>query len=306
LVGSIDNDFCGTDMTIGTDTALQRIVEAIDSVVSTAQSHQRAFVIEVMGRHCGYLALVASLASEADFCFIPEWPQPVNWEEVRAILNFKLDILNLFKVLCQKLENSRRLNQRLNIMIVAEGAIDREGTPISSEKVVFFVLNVKIVFKVCKSVKTRLGYDTRITVLGHVQRGGNPSAFDRLLGCRMGAEATLALLQMTPASVNNKQKFYSFYILQEPSVISTDSNQMVRVPLMECVRRTQEVCCFLIIFDVFLRCKKLWMLKTLKRLFTFVDKVSNEIWLLIDYLPNCIHLKKRIICLVEILTMLLL
>ncbi|CAK5055074.1 unnamed protein product [Meloidogyne enterolobii] len=198
LVGSIDNDFCGTDMTIGTDTALQRIVEAIDSVVSTAQSHQRAFVIEVMGRHCGYLALVASLASEADFCFIPEWPQPVNWEEV----------------LCKKLENSRELNQRLNIMIVAEGAIDREGTPISSEKV-------------CNSVKTRLGYDTRITVLGHVQRGGSPSTFDRLLGCRMGAEATLALMQMTPES--------------EPSVISTDSNQMVRVPLMECVRRTQDV-----------------------------------------------------------------
>ncbi|CAK5058392.1 unnamed protein product [Meloidogyne enterolobii] len=171
LVGSIDNDFCGTDMTIGTDTALQRIVEAIDSVVSTAQSHQRAFVIEVMGRHCGYLALVASLASEADFCFIPEWPQPV---------------------LCKKLENSRELNQRLNIMIVAEGAIDREGTPISSEK-----------------------------------RGGSPSTFDRLLGCRMGAEATLALMQMTPES--------------EPSVISTDSNQMVRVPLMECVRRTQDV-----------------------------------------------------------------
>ncbi|KAL7073896.1 hypothetical protein ACQ4LE_006526 [Meloidogyne hapla] len=198
MVGSIDNDFCGTDMTIGTDTALQRIVEAIDSVVSTAQSHQRAFVIEVMGRHCGYLALVASLASEADFCFIPEWPQPVNWEEV----------------LCKKLENSRELNQRLNIMIVAEGAIDREGTPISSEKV-------------CNSVKTRLGYDTRITVLGHVQRGGSPSTFDRLLGCRMGAEATLALMQMTPES--------------EPSVISTDSNQMVRVPLMECVRRTQDV-----------------------------------------------------------------
>ncbi|MCP9265368.1 K6PP [Dirofilaria immitis] len=67
LVGSIDNDFCGTDMTIGTDTALQRIIDAIDSVVSTAHSHQRTFVIEVMGRHCGYLALVAALASEADF-----------------------------------------------------------------------------------------------------------------------------------------------------------------------------------------------------------------------------------------------
>lgn len=106
-------------MTIGTDTALQRIVEAIDAVVSTAQSHQRAFVIEVMGRHCGYLALVAALASEADFCFIPEWPPPVNWRDI----------------LCEKLANSRSAGQRLNIIIVAEGAIDRDGQAISSELV---------------------------------------------------------------------------------------------------------------------------------------------------------------------------
>ncbi|KAI1730629.1 phosphofructokinase domain-containing protein [Ditylenchus destructor] len=198
LVGSIDNDFCGTDMTIGTDTALQRIIEAIDAVVSTAQSHQRAFVIEVMGRHCGYLALVAALASEADFCFIPEWPPPTNWRDI----------------LCEKLANSRNLGQRLNIILVAEGAIDREGQPISTELV-------------CKVVKEKLNYDTRSTVLGHVQRGGSPSAFDRLLGCRSGAEATLALMEMTPES--------------HPCVISIDGNQMVRVPLMDCVLRTQAV-----------------------------------------------------------------
>lgn len=107
-------------MTIGTDTALQRIIEAIDAVVSTAQSHQRAFVIEVMGRHCGYLALVAALASEADFCFIPEWPPPTNWRDI----------------LCDKLSNSRNFGQRLNIIIVAEGAIDRDGQPISTELVI--------------------------------------------------------------------------------------------------------------------------------------------------------------------------
>lgn len=105
LVGSIDNDFCGTDMTIGTDSALQRIIESIDAVVATAQSHQRAFVVEVrnfalflkhtlqvMGRHCGYLALVAALAAEADFCFIPEWAPPVNWKEI----------------LCRKLQEVRK------------------------------------------------------------------------------------------------------------------------------------------------------------------------------------------------------
>ncbi|PIO76394.1 putative 6-phosphofructokinase [Teladorsagia circumcincta] len=133
LVGSIDNDFCGTDMTIGTDSALQRIIESIDAVVATAQSHQRSFVVEVMGRHCGYLALVAALASEADFCFIPEWPPPVNWREI----------------LCKKLQEMRAEGQRLNIIIVAEGAIDRDGTPISADLV--------------KDVVSKtLKYDTRV------------------------------------------------------------------------------------------------------------------------------------------------
>ncbi|VIO87926.1 Uncharacterized protein BM_BM8557 [Brugia malayi] len=198
LVGSIDNDFCGTDMTIGTDTALQRIIDAIDSVVSTAHSHQRTFVIEVMGRHCGYLALVAALASEADFCFIPEWPVPVDWPIV----------------LCHKLQVMRQEGSRLNIIIVAEGALDRDGKAITASQVQ-------------DVIKEKLHYDTRVTVLGHVQRGGSPSAFDRLLGCRMGAEAVLALMEMTPAS--------------EPCVVSIDGNAIVRVPLMQCVHRTQAV-----------------------------------------------------------------
>nr|Q27665.1 RecName: Full=ATP-dependent 6-phosphofructokinase; Short=ATP-PFK; Short=Phosphofructokinase; AltName: Full=Phosphohexokinase [Haemonchus contortus]AAA29181.1 ADP:D-fructose-6-phosphate 1-phosphotransferase [Haemonchus contortus] len=196
LVGSIDNDFCGTDMTIGTDSALQRIIESIDAVVATAQSHQRAFVVEVMGRHCGYLALVAALACEADFCFIPEWPPPVNWREI----------------LCKKLQEMRAEGQRLNIIVVAEDD-DRDGTPISSDL-------VKDV--VAKTLK----YDTRVTVLGHVQRGGSPSAFDRLLGCRMGAEAVLALMEMNEES--------------EPCVISIMVTRWY-VPLMQCVERTKAV-----------------------------------------------------------------
>ncbi|VDK48776.1 unnamed protein product [Anisakis simplex] len=207
LVGSIDNDFCGTDMTIGTDTALHRITEAIDCVCSTAQSHQRAFVVEVMGRHCGYdssslskmyLALTASLAVDADFCFIPEWPPPLNWREV----------------LCKKMKQMRDDGTRVNIVVVAEGAIDNSGAPITSEMV-------------REVIRKNLHYDTRVTVLGHVQRGGNPSAFDRLLGCRMGAEATVALMEMDEKS--------------EPCVVSIDGNQIVRVPLMKCVERTQAV-----------------------------------------------------------------
>ncbi|XP_055380281.1 ATP-dependent 6-phosphofructokinase isoform X1 [Condylostylus longicornis] len=198
MVGSIDNDFCGTDMTIGTDSALHRIIEAIDAIVSTAYSHQRTFIMEVMGRHCGYLALVAGLSSEADYIFIPESPPKPDWPQR----------------LCQQLAQERNAGQRLNIIIVAEGAIDREGHPITAE-------DVK------KVVVDKLQQDTRITVLGHVQRGGNPSAFDRILGCRMGAEAVLALMEATEESV--------------PCVVSLDGNQSVRVPLMECVERTKAV-----------------------------------------------------------------
>ncbi|XP_068967193.1 ATP-dependent 6-phosphofructokinase isoform X1 [Bombus flavifrons] len=198
MVGSIDNDFCGTDMTIGTDSALHRIIESIDAIVSTAYSHQRTFIMEVMGRHCGYLAIVGALAAEADFVFCPESPPPADWPDK----------------LCRKLEQERLTGQRLNIIIVAEGAIDRNGQPITAEKV-------------HKVVVDKLQQDTRITVLGHVQRGGNPSAFDRVLGCRMGAEAVMALMEAKPDT--------------EACVVTLDGNQAVRLPLMECVRRTKAV-----------------------------------------------------------------
>ncbi|NXF92217.1 PFKAM protein, partial [Eubucco bourcierii] len=81
MVGSIDNDFCGTDMTIGTDSALHRIMEIVDAITTTAQSHQRTFVLEVMGRHCGYLALITALACGADWVFIPESPPEDDWED---------------------------------------------------------------------------------------------------------------------------------------------------------------------------------------------------------------------------------
>ncbi|XP_069193794.1 ATP-dependent 6-phosphofructokinase isoform X3 [Procambarus clarkii] len=198
MVGSIDNDFCGTDMTIGTDSALHRIIEAVDAIASTAYSHQRCFILEVMGRHCGYLSVSAGLSCEADYLFIPESPPSHDWPDH----------------LCQKLESERSMGQRLNIIIVAEGAIDQQNEPITAEGV-------------RKVIVEKLGFDTRVTVLGHVQRGGSPSAFDRLLGCRMGAEAVLALMEATPET--------------EPCVISLDGNQAVRVPLMGCVLKTQAV-----------------------------------------------------------------
>ncbi|XP_066484553.1 ATP-dependent 6-phosphofructokinase, platelet type isoform X1 [Tiliqua scincoides] len=198
MVGSIDNDFCGTDMTIGTDSALHRIIEVVDAIMTTAQSHQRTFVLEVMGRHCGYLALVSALACGADYVFIPEYPPEEGWEDK----------------MCIKLSENRARKKRLNIIIVAEGAIDSHNKPITSEQVKDLVV-------------TRLGYDTRVTILGHVQRGGTPSAFDRILASRMGVEAVLALLEATPET--------------PACVVSLSGNQAVRLPLMECVLMTQDV-----------------------------------------------------------------
>ncbi|VCX40262.1 unnamed protein product, partial [Gulo gulo] len=198
MVGSIDNDFCGTDMTIGTDSALHRIIEVVDAIMTTAQSHQRTFVLEVMGRHCGYLALVSALACGADWVFLPESPPEEGWQED----------------MCIKLSENRARKKRLNIIIVAEGAIDTQNKPITSEQIKELVVK-------------QLGYDTRVTILGHVQRGGTPSAFDRILASRMGVEAVVALLQATPET--------------PACVVSLSGNQAVRLPLVECVQMTQDV-----------------------------------------------------------------
>eukprot|EP00069_Balaena_mysticetus_P012771 bmy_21839T0 len=249
LVGSIDNDFCGTDMTIGTDSALHRIMEVIDAITTTAQSHQRTFVLEVMGRHCGYLALVSALASGADWLFIPEAPPEDGWE------NF----------MCARLGETRSRGSRLNIIIIAEGAIDRNGKPISSRYVKDIIPHPRGPVQPPNSVPVtgsspcrppidrgahclsstrfiteqlwgdsfvplvvqRLGFDTRVTVLGHVQRGGTPSAFDRVLSSKMGMEAVMALLETTPDT--------------PACVVSLSGNQSVRLPLMECVQMTKEV-----------------------------------------------------------------
>nr|XP_057916199.1 ATP-dependent 6-phosphofructokinase, platelet type isoform X7 [Doryrhamphus excisus] len=198
MVGSIDNDFCGTDMTIGTDSALHRIIEVVDAIMTTAQSHQRTFVLEVMGRHCGYLALVSALACGADWVLIPEMPPDDGWEEK----------------MCEKLSANRAGMKRLNIIIVAEGAIDRNNKLITTDSIKDLVVRC-------------LGFDTRVTILGHVQRGGTPSAFDRILASRMGVEAVLALLETTANT--------------PACVVSLCGNQSVRLPLMECVQMTQEV-----------------------------------------------------------------
>ena len=199
LVGSIDNDMFGTDMTIGADTALHRITDAVDAISSTAASHQRAFVIEVMGRHCGYLAMMSALATGADWALIPESPPNVdNWEEK----------------MCEVLASGRAAGRRDSIVIVAEGAVDRKGNKITADY-------VKQVLEV------RLEEDARVTILGHVQRGGGPSAFDRNLSTQLGVAAVGALIEAGP---------------EEPALLAgLRGNRVVMSPLMECVNKTHAV-----------------------------------------------------------------
>lgn len=198
LVGSIDNDMSGTDVTIGAFSALERITEMVDYIGATAASHSRAFVVEVMGRHCGWLALLSGLATGADFVFIPERPPKAGlWKEQ-------------LKEVCLR---HREYGRRKTTVIVAEGAIDDELNPITSEEV--------------KQVLADLGLDTRNTILGHVQRGGTAVAFDRRLATLQGVEAVKAVLEMTPDT---------------PSpMIGILKHKIVRIPLVDAVKQTKAV-----------------------------------------------------------------
>ncbi|ODV63601.1 6-phosphofructokinase subunit alpha [Ascoidea rubescens DSM 1968] len=198
LVGSIDNDMSSTDSTIGAYSSLERICEMVDYIDATATSHSRAFVVEVMGRHCGWLALMAGIATGADFIFIPERPpNSKTWKD---------DL----KEICLR---HRQKGRRKTTVIVAEGAIDNQLNPISADEV--------------KDALVELGLDTRITTLGHVQRGGSPVAFDRMLATFQGVEAVKAVLDSTPST---------------PSpMIGILENQIIRKPLVESVRLTKSV-----------------------------------------------------------------
>ncbi len=198
LVGSIDNDMSGTDMTIGADTALHRIVEAMDALRSTAASHQRSFVVEVMGRHCGYLAVMASLATAANWVLIPENPPAADWPQR----------------MCHDIKAGRQIGRRQSIVVVAEGAQDLDGNPITADQIKTLL-------------ETELGEDTRITILGHVQRGGAPSAFDRYLATLLGHAAVERLLTDDAEA--------------PAQVIGLRGNRVVTSSLTECVQQTHAV-----------------------------------------------------------------
>lgn len=199
LVGSIDNDMVGTDMTIGADTALHRITEAVDALASTAASHQRTFVVEVMGRRCGYLAVAAALAGGADWVLIPERPpEREDWEVAMV----------------ESLRAGREAGRRDSIVIVAEGARNRRGRPITAE----YVKDI---------LEHHLDEEVRLTILGHVQRGGRPSAFDRTMSSLLGLAAVETLIAAKPED--------------EAQLIGLRANRINRSPLMACVAKNQRV-----------------------------------------------------------------
>src|SRR5215210_8678945 len=149
LPGSIDNDLHGTDMAIGADTALHTIIRNLDQLVSTASAHQRTFVVEVMGRNCGYLALMGAIATGSQWVLLPEEELAPRWH-VQMV---------------EALMRARAMGRRHQTVLIAEGARHPDALPISSGEIQ-------------RILASQLGVDVRVTVLGHVQRGGSPSAFD--------------------------------------------------------------------------------------------------------------------------------
>ncbi len=155
IPASIDNDIRYTDVSLGVDTALNNIIRAVDNLKDTASSHDRAFIVEIMGRNCGYLAVVAAIAAGAEYSLIPEEP-------------YDLDDI------CKELRKRYQEKRTNAIILVAEGAGKAED--------------------IATQIKDRIGFETRVIVLGHYQRGGSPTVFDRMLGARFGQAAVENLM----------------------------------------------------------------------------------------------------------------
>jgi 6-phosphofructokinase 1 len=169
---TIDNDLGGTDQTFGFDTALTTATEAVDKLHTTAESHKRAIVVEVMGRDAGWIAMGAGLAGGADVILIPEIP-------------FRIDAV------CRKIRNRVTLGSKFSLVVVAEGAQPEGGRPMykSSGDEMYSPRLGGIGAYVSEQIEKSTGQETRVVVLGHLQRGGRPSPYDRLLGTRYGVAA---------------------------------------------------------------------------------------------------------------------
>jgi 6-phosphofructokinase 1 len=205
---TIDNDLSATELTFGFDTAVQIATDAIDRLHTTAESHDRVMVVEVMGRHAGHIATWAGIAGGATMILIPEEA---------------FDIATVCDVITARHEKGRYAS----IVVVAEGAQPREGSLVLKDAEVDAFGHVKlggIANVLASEIEQRTGFDTRVTILGHVQRGGTPTAFDRVLSTRFGIAAIDAV---------HDGAFGSMVALQ--------AGEIVRVPLAEAVGKLKTV-----------------------------------------------------------------
>ena len=173
---TIDNDLSGTDVTFGFDTAVQIATDAIDRLHTTAESHDRVMVVEVMGRHAGWIAVHSGLAGGADVVLVPEEPFDVG-------------------TVCARIAQRHSRGAGFSIVVVAEGAVPKEGTMATQDPGVDEFGHVRlggIGNLLAPEIESRTGFETRVTILGHVLRGGTPTAFDRILATRFGLEAAVA------------------------------------------------------------------------------------------------------------------
>jgi len=204
---TIDNDVAGTESTFGFDTAVSTATDALDKIHTTAESHERVFVVELMGRYAGWIALHSGLSGSADVILIPEIP-------------FDLD-----KV-CEKIMERERRGRRFSIVVVAEGARPKGGTIILKESGAAGRPERLggIAEVLAKAITERTGKETRSLVLGHLQRGGSPTTFDRLLALRFGSAAVRAIAEGAFGSV----------VVFTPPTVS-------RLPLREVIGRNKSV-----------------------------------------------------------------
>ena len=200
---TIDNDLMGTDRTFGFDTAINIVMDAIDRLHTTAASHNRVMVVEVMGRHAGWIALEAGVAGGADFILVPE---------------FEVDIDEVCKVIKKRAEEGRNFS----IIVAAEGASigHNEEYILKNQELDDFghVQLGGIGDKLANLIEKKTGFETRSTVLGHIQRGGSPTAFDRVLGTRFGVKAVELVL--------NKD-FGKMVSLKGTEIVAIDINDAV-------------------------------------------------------------------------------
>jgi 6-phosphofructokinase 1 len=199
---TIDNDLSCTDYTFGFDTAINTAMECIDKLHTTAESHHRIIVVEVMGRHAGWIAVESGIAGGADIILIPELP--IDVDEV-----------------CSLIKKRHARGKTFSIVVVAEGAQFKEATLVTQEQRLDEFGHVRLggIGEILgKEIESRTGYETRVSVLGHIQRGGSPTAFDRILGTRFGVKAVELL----------KNKKFG-------KMVSLTANKIIDVPIEEAV-----------------------------------------------------------------------